>query len=148
MFLRWFFTPRIFRPCGLDAILLCTELSRIDTVIGILPVTSCKAAASCIAFLKLERNFPAPILHLIADQLGLVTGMIAVTGPACLPARLAVYMQVMQVELAVAKIRIRSRVAFVRDFSRVARKAEGVLGGVVRRGIVGRIIGEKQLAVA
>jgi len=142
------FVPRIFRPCGREASLLCLELHRIDTVIDILPVASCNAAASGIAFLKLERKLPLPQLHLIADQLGLVAGMIAVAGPACLPILLLVYMKVMQIEPAVTKIRIRSCVAIARDFFRMARKAEGALGAVIRRGSVGRIIGEKQLAVA
>ena len=127
--------------------ILCLELRRIDTVIGILPVTSSNAAASGIAFLKLERNCPTPELRLIADQLGLVAGMIAVTSPAGPPTALLAYMQVMQIEPAVAKIRIHIRVAFAYGFLRMAGKAEGVFGWVVGRGSVRRVIGEQQLAV-
>jgi len=140
--------PRIFRPCGLEASLLRTELHRIDTVIGILPVASCQAAASRIAFVNSDRNLPVSELHLIADQFGLVAGMLAVAGTAGLPAFLPVYMKVMQIEPAVAKIRILGRVAFAHDLLGMAGKAEGVLGGIVRRGSVGRIVGEQQLAVA
>jgi hypothetical protein len=111
-------------------------------------MASCKAAASSIDFLKLERSFPVPELHLIPDQLGLAAGMLAVTCPTGLPAFFLVHVKEMQIELPVAKIRIPCRVAFTRDFFRMAGKAECVSGGIVRRGSVGRIIGEQQLAVA
>jgi hypothetical protein len=128
--------------------LLGTELHRIDTVIGILLVASCKTAAATTAFPKLQRNIPDTELYLVSDQLWLAAGMIRVTCPAGLPAFLPVYMKVMQIDPAIAKIRIRSRVVFARDFFRMAGKAEGIPGGGVRRGNAGWIIGEKQLAVA
>ncbi len=105
---------------------LCIEFHRIDTVIGILTVTSCKAAASGIALFKSKRNLPASELRLIPDQPGLVTAMIAVAGSACESAFLLVYMQEMQIEPAVAKIRIRIRIAFARNLLRMAGIAECV----------------------
>jgi hypothetical protein len=87
----------LFHPRGSDRSLLGIELYRIDAIIIIFSVATCNAAASGIAFLKLEQSFPYPVLHFVSDQPGLVDSMLAMAGPAGLPAFLLVYMKVMQI---------------------------------------------------